>query len=252
MVGWDANKGINTGSRIDPLGIARAAGPVFRTKDDGWTSNPEFAEKVGGKPALFGLSKRKLVAFDETKDQDQGAPSKINHGNVTPDFAFARDRNGNIIKEEDGTLRIRGGFTVSRATQTTVLSLTTSRRLRFPLNGAADSNLDVDRKARTALAAMGLAAAVLAREEGADLRSRCQLFAQQDFVWELLDVPGKAPESFALDGAVAVKLFNDAVAEATAADLPCEGEIPLVPSEDLVALVRKSQELAMHQVEGDD
>jgi len=252
MVGWDANKGVNTGSRIDPLGIARAAGPVFRTKDDGWTSDPELAEKVGGKPALFGLSKGKLVAFDETKDQDQGAPSKINHGNVTPDFAFARDRNGNIIKEEDGTPRIRGGFTLSKATQTTVLSLTVLRRLRFPLNGAADSSLDVDRKAHTALAAMGLAAAVLAREEGADLRSRCQLFAQLDCVWELLDVPGKKPPSFALDGTAAVQLLKDAVAEATAAGLPWEGEIQLAPSDDLVALVRKSQQLAMHQAEGDD
>lgn len=260
IVGWDAQDGVNTGSRIDPLGIARAAGPVFRTKNGGWTTKPELADTVGGKPALYGLSKGKLVAYDKTKDQDQGAPSKINHGNVTPDYAYLRDRNNNIIYDEitfeNGKVvkkaRIKGGCTISKATQTTVLSLTALRRLRFPLNGAADSNPDVDQKARTALAALGLAAAVLAKEEGADLRSRCQLFPQQDFIWNLLDVPGKTPPPFVLESDSAVRLLNGAVKEATAAGLPWEGKITLAPSDDLVALVRKSQDLAMHQAEGDD
>lgn len=260
IIGWNAVEGINVSSRIDSASIARASGPVFRTAENEWTTDPNLAVKVEGKPALYGLSSGKLVAYDEKKDQDQGAPSKINHGNVTPDYAFAKDKNNNIIYDEitleNGKIikkpRIKGGFTISKATQTSVLSLAALRRLNFPLNGTADSSPEVNQAARTVLAALGLAAAVLAREEGADLRSRCQLFAQNEFVWDLLDVPGSTPKSYVLDGAAAVQLFNVAVQEAKALGLPWEGEIALTPSEDLLTLVRKSQEHAMHQAEGDD
>lgn len=261
MVGYEAQDGVNTGSRMDPLGIARAAGPVFRTDDGEWTADQVRASHVGGKPALYGLSKGKLVAYDETKDQDQGAPSRINHGNVTPDYAFARDQNGNLINDEitldNGRVikkpRIKGGFTLANAKQTTVLSLSTLRRLRFPLNGGPDFNPVADKAARTVLAALGLLGAVLAREEGADLRSRCQLFPTQSFVWELLDNPGEAEhKTYSLTGDEAVALFNAAVVEAKAAGLPWEGEIQLKPCEDLIQLVAKSQELATHQAEGSE
>ena len=261
MVGYDAQDGVNVSSRNDPLGIARAAGPIFRTNDGEWTTDKTRASVVGGNPALYGLSKGKLVAFDEKKDQDQGAPSKINHGNVTPDFAFARDQNSNVIYDEialeNGKVvrkaRIRGGFTLSHAKQTTVLSLSTLRRMRFPLNGGPDSNPEVDKAARIVLAALGLLGAVLAREEGADLRSRCQLFPTQVFTWELLDTPGEAEhKQFTLTGDEAVTMFNAAVKKAIDAGLPWEGEITLTPSEDLIQLVARSQELAMHQAEGSE
>lgn len=261
MVGYQAQDGINTGSRMDPLGISRAAGPVFRTRDGGWTTDETLAERVGDKPALFGLSKGSLVAYDKKKDQDQGAPSKINHGNVTPDYAFARDQNGNVVYDEitleNGKAikkpRIKGGFTLAHAKQTTVLSLSTLRRLRFPLNGGPDFDPVADKAARAVLAALGLLGAVLAREEGADLRSRCQLFPTQAFVWELLDNPGEAEhKSFSLTGDEAVALFNAAVSEARKAGLRWEGEILLKPSEDLIQLVAKSQDLATHQGEGNE
>ena len=65
-----------------------------------------------------------------------GKPSEANHGNVTP------------------TIADRGGVTISKAVQTTVLSLPGLRRLRFPLNGK--SSPKTDDAARTALAALGL------------------------------------------------------------------------------------------------
>jgi CRISPR-associated protein Csb1 len=264
IVGWGVMDGVNTGSRVDPLGIVRASGPIFRTEKGDWTTNEELAQKIKDgkdeKSALYGLSKGKLVSYDKEKNQDQGAPSKINHGNVVPDFAYARDNNNNIIYDEvtleNGKIarkaRIKGGFSIAKAVQTTVLSLACIRRLRFPLNGSTDSDQGVDLAARCVLTALGLAAAVLSREGGADLRSRCQLFAQQEFIWELLDVPGQPPKTYVLDGDSAVKLFNDAVEEAKALGLPWEDEISVVPSEDLFSLVKKSQELNMHQVEGDD
>lgn len=223
MIGINAVEGAKTSSRIDPLQIQLGAGPLYeRSAVD--ESKPNWTR----------------VEADAKKEKNQlkklgkdGKPSEANHGNITPSVNT-------------------GSFTISRALQTTVLSLAALRRLRFPLNGSIDSLSEVDQAARTVLAALGLVTSVLVREEGADLRSRCQLFPQQEFVWELLDLPGQPPKTFVLDGAQAVELFNDAVTSAKAIGLPWEDEILLSPSEDLLALVKKSQELSMHQAEGDD
>ena len=258
IVGYDAVPGVKTASRIDPAAIERSAGPVFRMADGGWTLDPEKAKKIGGKPVLYKLQKGKEVAYDggEGKDvPDQGRPSVINHGNVTPDYDFVKNNNNQIqyetqINDRGDSVRVRprilGGFTISKATQTTVLSLAALRRLRFPLNGAADSDHETDAVARTALAALGIAAGTLARSD-ADLRSRCQLFAETAPTWELLDRPAEPPKAFDLDQDAALRLLADAIKEAGKAGLPWEGQIELTPSPDLVELVRRSQELARQE-----
>ena len=255
IVGYDAVPGKNTASRIDPASIEKRAGPVFRAEEGGWTLDPKMAVKKDDKPVLVALSKGKEVAFDPKKNSevpDSGRPSKINHGNVTPDYAYARDQNGQIVYDimtdpDKGNQirkpRILGGFTISKATQTTVLSLSALRRLRFPLNGSADSSPEADAAARAVLAALGLAAGTLARND-TDLRSRCQLFAEQAPVWELLDRPGQAPQEFTLDADAALGLLGEAVAKAKDCGLPWEGEIELTPSFELVELIQRSQELA--------
>ena len=255
IVGYDAMHGVKTASRIDPLGIERRAGPAYRTEGGDWTLDPERADKEGNKPVLYKLGRGgKKVAYDPDGSKeipDQGRPSVINHGNVTPDYDFARDNNNRILWEtrtdEHGNevrvrQRILGGYTISKATQTTTLSLAVLRRLRFPLNGAADSKPAVDLAARTTLAALGLAAGTLARND-VDLRSRCHLFAEQEPVWELLDRPGASPERFELDTGGALELLGAAIDKAKSVGLPWEGEIELKPSDDLVELVRRSQEL---------
>lgn len=242
MVGFEAMEGCKSSSRIDPLSIQKAAGPVFRSVDgDGWTIDPNLALERNGKKVLWAKTKKgEDVLWDPTKDQEEGKPSKLNHGNITPSLVDANTRQP-----------LPGGFTISRALQTTVLSITALRRLRFPLNGAADSDIAIDQVAQFTLAAIGLTAATLAREEGADLRSRCQLFPTQRFVWELLDTPGETPKQFELTGKDAELLLKQAVEEAVTAKLPWRGDIALVPSPELLQLVAKSQELAMNQaVEG--
>lgn len=227
IIGYGAMAGVKTSSRIDPAGIEKRSGPVFRTEEGGWTLDPTKAVKVGGKPALYGLNKGKLVPFDAKSTGDipeKGRPSLLNHGNVTPGITA-------------------GGFTIDKAVQTTVLSLSALRRLRFPLNGSATSDAPVDNAGRTALAALGIAAATLARAD-VDLRSRCQLFPQQQPVWQLLDTPGATPKQFSLTTDQAVELLNTAIEEAKSEKLPWEGEIELTPSDELVELVRRSQELA--------
>ena len=222
IVGFHAQSGVRTQSRIDPAQIMLGAGPVY-----------ERAEKNGTLPDWT------LVAELASKDKNQfkklgkdGKPSEANHGNIRPSISS-------------------GGYTISRALQTTVLSLTALRRLRFPLGNAADSELAVDVSARVTLAAIGLAAATLVREEGADLRSRCQLFPTQQFIWELLDTPGEKPREFNLCGEESIELLQEAIAESTEANLPWSGNIFLKPSPELIKLVAKSQDLATHQaVEG--
>ena len=255
IVGYDAVPGVTSSSRIDPASIEKRAGPVFRTPEEGWTLNADEAMKVKGKPALYALSKGKLVPYEpkantEKDIPDHGRPSKINHGNVTPDFNYAKN-NGTIINDividkfgkERREQRIIGGYTISSALQSTVLSLAALRRLRFPLGGADDSDRQVDIAAQTTLAAIGLAAATLAREDG-DLRSRCQLFPESESRWELLDRPGHDPQSIELTADAAINLLNQSVDAAKQAGLPWQGVIELQPSEQLVELVRRSQELA--------
>lgn len=254
IVGYDAVPGVRTSSRIDPAAIEKRAGPVFRTPSGGWTLDSDKAMKATGKPVLYKPRQGKDVTYDGSlgKDiPDQGRPSVINHGNVTPDYDFARNNTNQIqyetrIDDRGESVRVRprilGGFTISKAVQNTVLSLAVLRRLRFPLNGATDSDPAVDLAARTALAALGLAAGSLARVD-TDLRSRCQLFAEQESVWELLDRPGATPEKFELDPEATLRLLDQAVAKAREAGLPWEGEIELTPSPDLVELVRRSQKL---------
>lgn len=254
IVGFDAVPGIKTASRIDPASIEKHAGPVFRSESGDWTVDPDNAEHENGKPVLYKRRQGKKVPFEPGGEHDvpeQGRPSVINHGNVTPDYDYAKSNNQKQYEtrlDERGREvrvkpRILGGFTISRAVQTTVLSLSVLRRLRFPLDATADSG-ETDLAARTALTALGLAAGALARVD-VDLRSRCQLFPESEPRWELLDRPGKAPEEFVLQPDAALSLLADAVTVAQDAGLPWENRIQLTPSEDLVELVRRSQELAV-------
>ena len=226
IVGYDAVPGRRTVSRIDPAQIMLAAGPLYERSsaehdEPGWTLETSTALVEKSKPKPFGK-----------KPETRGKPSAAVHGNIRPDI-------------------LDGGFTISRARQTTTLSLAVLRRLRFPLDGAADSDRDVDLAARTALAALGLAARTLARSD-VDLRSRCHLFAEQKPIWALLDRPGEAPKEFELDADSALDLLKQAIAAAKGAGLPWEGEVELTPSPDLVELVRRSQELASASGAADD
>lgn len=218
IVGYDVQVGVKTSSRIDPAQIQLAAGPLYAARDGGWTLNEAEASKQKGKTMMLGK---------------EGKPSEANHGNVTP-----------TIKD--------GGVIISRAVQTIVLSLTSLRRLYFPLKGK-QSTIVIDDTARTSLAALGLCAATLAMEQNYDLRSRCQLFPTVPFVWELLDEPGVDPKKYSLTRAEALSLYNEALTEAKKSGLlVAEKELVLRPSPQLVELVRRSQELAAKQVENDE
>lgn len=212
--GFGAVLGSRTSSRIDPAEIRKEAGPVFERKSEA-DDKPHWT----------------IGQQDGGKKLKTGRPSEINHGNVLPS-----------IKD--------GGVTVSKARQTTTLSLAVLRRLRFPVEGESESDPEVDMVARTALAALGLAAGTLARVD-TDLRSRCHLVPEATPVWELLDRPDEPNPFYRLDPDTAPTLLVEAINDAKAAGLPWDGEIELTPHDDLVELVRRSQELAV-QTGADD
>jgi CRISPR-associated protein Csb1 len=234
LVGVDIEKGCRPSSRIDPLGIQKNAGPIFRTPQGDLTLDPKEALQVEGKPVLFARKstegKSTDVAYTEKTGAlpDEGRPSKANHGNVTPS-----------LKNEQKQPH-HGGVTLDHALHTVVVSLPALRRLRFPLDGGVSPDLE----ARTALAALAVCAATLSVARGCDLRSRCLLVPEPlGAGWELVGADG-ALTPFTLSADAACALLNSAVAAAIAAKLPWRQE-PLIlkPSSGLTDLVRKSREL---------
>jgi CRISPR-associated protein Csb1 len=154
-------------------------------------------------------------------------PSEINHGNIP----FATQNSG---------IRFR------YAEQITVVSLGALRKLRFPLDGRDDAQ--INDAGRTALAALGLCAGVLASEMSTSLRSRCHLWPVEEREWELLDKPAQPPRKFRMNGDQAIALLNDAVAAAKQVNLGwMDDKLTLKPSPELVELVRQSQELAARE-----
>lgn len=205
---------------------------VFKEDESMWPQN------LGLRHDPLNISKNVHVKIEgqvEWEVDDNGnsrnatRPSEINHSNVP------FPKKGTVAP---------GGVTVDHAEQTMTLSLICLRRLQFPIeSGVPDAK--VNDAARTVLAALGLCAATLAGEKGLDLRSRCLLWPDGPMEWELLDKPGEEPRRFTLSGEEAVALLEQAVRKADQAGLTWhKAPIKLRPSQELVKLVRKSQDLA--------
>jgi CRISPR-associated protein Csb1 len=254
IVGINAERGVKTSSRIDPLAIQRDAGPLYRRADGGYTVDPSLAVdelkdgKPTGKKLLFKPNTKGVNVFHDPKEAtypDQGRPSEANHGNVPPGIDY-RDK----AKDDDGRPIPVGGFTITAAEQTVVLSFPALRRLRFPIENIpkGKKQQDVDDAARTVLAALGLCAAALAAEAGLDLRSRCLLWPTEALKWDLLGKPGEKEEGLTLEAADAILILKEAITAAKQVGLPWrEDPLRLIPSDELVKLVVKSQQLALAQ-----
>ncbi|WP_419932233.1 type I-U CRISPR-associated RAMP protein Csb1/Cas7u [Candidatus Poriferisodalis sp.] len=220
IVGDCAVPGKGVASRIDPFQIERAAAVLLEHRDSEqlWTLDPEEAERdAKGRPKPF---------------KKDGRPSEALHGNITPSFHTNAD--GNVIN---------GGVTVSSARQTTVLSLAALRRLRF-----ADVSREATVAARTAVAALGVAAIAYGYEMDFDLRSRCLLIPQHAPNVELVWRDGSEPAIVELGRESSAALVKRAAAEADAAGLGWEaGEIRLEPAPKLVELLRRSREVSARE-----
>jgi CRISPR-associated protein Csb1 len=221
IIALDAVRGVRTSSRIDPLGIKLVRDVIVKTGDEEmwrFVDSPgdgKKGKKAEGKPVR---------------------PSEINHGNVTP----------TITDKENGP----GGVTFGEAVQTTVLSLTQLRKLRFPdAEGATAGERDV--AGRAVIAALGLYAVTLSQEDGYQLRSRCQLIPMEAAQFELLGRTEKERETFELDSEAAGAALSMAIDQAEKYGLKWHaGRIDLQPRQDLVKLVEFSDH-AMAAAEGE-
>ncbi|WP_419163794.1 type I-U CRISPR-associated RAMP protein Csb1/Cas7u [Candidatus Palauibacter sp.] len=225
IVGLDAVIGKKVGSRIDPLQIAKVATDdrAFNSadSDEVWTFDEDEAEKdKKGKP---------VYASRGGTSGEAGQPSKINHGNVAPSI--------------DGQA---GGATISRAVQTVVISLAGLRRLRFK-----GFDQDAEQAARTAIAALGVAAVAYQYEADFDLRSRCLLLPTHPPRIELLRRDGSAAEIIEVDRDTAVKLLAESAAHATDAGIPwATDEIRLEPAPKLLELIKRSRRVSVAEPAG--
>lgn len=227
IVGHDVELGVKVGSRIDPLQIEIGAATIYAARDQRqeWTLLEGEADQKNGKAVLFDR---------RGGSGEKGQPSKINHGNVKPS-----------IDEQ------AGGAVIDHATQTLVISLAALRKLRFPLD-AEGAVIDRDQRraaetaARTAIAALGVAAASYQIESDYDLRSRCLLVPQEAPQLELLGRAGNHPETFDLDTEHAADLVHEASRRARDLGLGWnEQEIRLAPAPKLVELIRRSRHIVI-------
>lgn len=152
-----------------------------------------------------------------------------------------------------------GGVTFDYAWQSTVLSLAALRRLRFVDDTAGrtitpDVRAAAEAAARTALAALALAAVVLAQRRGLDLRSRTLLVPEAGTraLLQLIPADGGQPVDYELNATQALELVKKAATAAASHGLAWTREpLRLKPMPKLSALIRESRRLAAAGL-GDD
>ena len=218
IVGFDATVGKKVESRIDPLQIEKVASHdrVFNNADPSevWTLDPDKAERKSGKP---------VFASRGGESGEAGQPSKINHGNIVPSIDSQA-----------------GGVTISKARQTTLISFAALRRLRFK-----DFDREAETAARTAVAALGVAAIAYQYETDFDLRSRCLLLPDHPPRLELLGRDGSSGEETDLDRTSAVGILSAAASHATTVGIGWKTDkIRLTPAPKLIELIRRSRKVS--------
>ena len=218
IVGFGASVGRMVRSRIDPLQIEKVASSerVFNSADprEVWTDVSDNAKKdAKGKPEY---------ASRGGASGEAGQPSKINHGNIPP-----------TIDAE------AGGVTISEGLQTTLISFAALRRLRF-----GNVSREAEAAARTAIAALGVAAIAYQHEMDYDLRSRCLLLPTHSPRIELLGRDGSAGDSIDIDRGVAADILKQAAAHAEASGIGWETkDVRLAPAPKLIELIRRSRKV---------
>ena len=219
IVGFNAAVGKKVGSRIDPLEIEKVATEerVFNSADpdEVWTTNEDAAERDNRGRLVF--------ASRGSESGEAGQPSKINHGNIPPSIDAQA-----------------GGVTISSAQQTTVISIAALRRLRF-----RGFNREAETAARTAIAALGVAAIAYQYENDFDLRSRCLLLPTHPPHIELLSRDGSAGEIVDVDRVSAAEILSAAAEYAESSEIGWEtNEIRLTPAPKLIELIRRSRKVS--------
>ena len=140
----------------------------------------------------------------------------------------------------------------------TVLSLAALRRLRFPVTADGTAIPGPERRAaetaaRTAVAALGVAAIAYQHELDFDLRSRCLLIPTHEPLIELLRRDGSEPTEYEIDRDAAQSILAEASAAAEAAGLGFGPRATaLTPAPKFEELIRRSRAVAMAETPAAD
>ena len=146
-------------------------------------------------------------------------PSEINHGNIAPSVQPL-------------------GVTCDYAEHMAVISFAGLRRLSF-------GNDERNRAGRALLAALGLIALTEQDHRGYALRSRCDLVCDGKAPFELVHADGTI-DLLEIDRPAVHRVYIDAFEAAQAAGFNLSAEpVRLVPQDKLVAIVKRSQQLAL-------
>jgi CRISPR-associated protein Csb1 len=160
-----------------------------------------------------------ITAEGAGKGAKKVRPSEINHGNIAPSVQPL-------------------GITCDYAEYTAVISLAGLRRLSF---GEGKR----DQAGRALLAALGLSALSEQDTRGYALRSRCDLVCEGMAPLEVVHADGNT-DLFEIDRGAARQLYSEAYATARESGFELAREpIRLIPQDKLVAIVRRSQQLAL-------
>ena len=165
-------------------------------------------------------------ASEAGKKAKQVRPSEINHGNIAPTIQPL-------------------GITCDYLEHTFVLSFAALRRLHFgdPSRTAAGRSL---------LAALGLVALAEQDARGYALRSRCDLVCEGVTPLEVVHPDGTS-DSVKLTREIARQLYLDSFEAARGAGFSLAAEpLGLKPQPKLIAIVRRSQELALSGAGGEE
>jgi CRISPR-associated protein Csb1 len=276
IVGYEIEQGVRVGGKGDPAGITGqtiyclpseetttepktahhdAEGKPWYRKNNSaeWTQKIDEAKKDGG-DFLY-----RAVGLNWTTDEKQaarnkdgkpvkwgkkGKPSELLLGQIAPSIGKNDEGSGDRRKLSAEELRkLGGGVTMKYALQTTVLSLSALRRLRF--SGNESQSPERDTAARTALAALGLVAITAQRERDYFLRSRCELRAVESPQFEFV-VQGRKTEEkdrFTLTFDEAKALLKQALEASNAPKWKADSDMPqLKPKANLAELIRLSFE----------
>lgn len=160
------------------------------------------------------------------KGAKQVRPSEINHGNIAPSV-------------------VPLGITCDYLDHTFALSFASLRRLRF-------GSPEKDVAARVFLAALGLLAMAEQDSRGYALRSRCDLVCEGSNGFEIVH-PDGTTEKITLSRTDAITLYKEAFEAARKAGFQfVDKPLRLEPQEKLVAIVKRSQELALSGKGGEE
>lgn len=223
-------------SEIIGVGVAVERDP--RTGDTDRPSGRRTGSRVDPLGIRSAVRVYKTPAGDWSLEPPKGVkseagirPSEINHSNIAPTVEPL-------------------GVSIDYALHTFVLSCAALRRLRFTAGTGAPAEGDV--AAQTALAAIGLVAALAQDRAGYFLRSRCDLVVESGAT-AALEIVGTAgsTDAFPLDFRQACDLARAAADRAASLDVHWrDKDLVLAPQGKLVELVKRSREMALRD-EGD-